>query len=215
MADENLREDEAADAPRPTYLDERGRIIAPSIERPDNMTPVTVKLPSIAELKDLTDAQLLEVSQRYGIYQGWNDVFRGNANLLSQFSAIPPGSDEFWARVEGMTEKMSGFKTAKALARYGMRNYNQLVATDGNPDQILVRVGEGDEAMCDECRAMESAEGTYGEHAAIGLPGEQECNGHCRCMLLPVETGTPPDDQTLLGGNEAQSVFQAIFSEEW
>jgi hypothetical protein len=114
-----------------------------------------------------------------------------------------------------MTDKMSNLNTAKALARGGMRQYNQLVATDGNPEQILVRVGEGDEAMCDGCRALESAEGTYGEHAAIGLPGEQECGGHCRCMLIPVDGGNPPNDQTLLGGNEAQSVIQTILDEEW
>lgn len=198
----------------PKVLDSRGRIIAPSIERPGNMTPVDVKLPSIAELRHLTDSELLEVAQRYGVYNGWNDLFTRNAALVEQLGRIPPGSVAFWNEVERITEPMRSTGTAKSIARTSMRSYNQIIASDGDPDTVMVRVGEGDDLMCDGCMAIESAEGTYSEHEAIGLPGTQECGGHCRCMLIPVDTPDPRfESAPLLTGDDAERVIEAILNE--
>jgi hypothetical protein len=178
----------ADDSPKPKYLDERGRIIAPGIERPGDMTPISVKLPDIAALRDLSPADLLEVSQRYGVVAPWRDLFAQNAAYVEQFSKLPPGTDAFWAEVNRITLPEESKRAALGLARASQRNYNQLLATNGDEAQLLVRVGEGDDAMCEGCQGLEGAEGTYAEHEAIGLPGSQECGQGCRCQLMPVDS---------------------------
>jgi hypothetical protein len=203
-------------APNPKYLDERGRIIAPGIDRPNDMTPVAVKLPSIASLSSLTDSELLAVAQRYGVYAPWRDMFAANAKYVEQFSKIPVGSDRFWQEVNRITLPEESSRAALGLARGAQRNYNQLLATDGDESRVLARVGEGDDAMCDGCIEREGAEGTMAEHEAIGLPGTQECGGNCRCVLIPVDD--PPAKQTqgedegswLLTGIIAAGIISAI-----
>jgi hypothetical protein len=199
--------------PNPKYVDERGRIVAPGIERPGDMTPVGVKLPSIDALKDLTPAELLEVSQRYGVYAPWRELWTQNAAYVEQFSRIPPGSVDFWGEVSRITDERMGKRAALGLARSAQRNYNQLLATDGDETQILVRVGEGDDAMCDGCRAAEGIEGTLAEHDAVGLPGSQECGHNCRCVLLPVDAPKSDDlGDLLLTGAVALAILDEVLS---
>lgn len=203
------------DTPVPKYVDERGRIVAPSIERPGDMTPVSVKLPSIDALKDLTPAELLEVSQRYGVSEPWRALFRANEKYVAEFSRLTPGTADFAAEVARITEPMQSERAALGLARASMRNYNQLLATDGDETQILVRVGEGDDAMCEGCRALEGVEGTHAEHDAVGLPGSQECGQNCRCVLLPVETRSFADiGDVLLAGAAAYGIIDMILGGE-
>jgi hypothetical protein len=204
--------------PRPKYADERGRIVAPGIERPDDMTPVAVKLPSIDALKNLTPDELLEVSQRYGVYAPWRELWQSNAQYVAQFSAIPPGSPAFWDEVRRITDPEQSARAALGLARSAQRNYNQLLATDGDETQLLVRVGEGDDAMCDGCIDKAGFEGTYAEHDAEGLPGSQECGQNCRCVLMPVDVRGGEGIGTsgpLLEEQEALATLAAILGEDW
>ena len=198
MADDDEILDEEGGAPEPRYLDERGRVIAPSIDRPGDMTPIGVKLPDIAALKDLTPDELLEVSQRYGVYAPWRDLWTANAAYVERFSKIPPGSPEFLAEVQRITDPTESKRAALGLARGAQRNYNQILATDGDETQLMVRVGEGDDAMCDGCVELMGTEGTYAEHDAVGLPGSQQCGQNCRCVLIPVDNKTQITD---IGGN--------------
>lgn len=177
-------------APLPKYLDEAGRIIAPSIERPGDLTPVSVRLPSLDEMSKLAPDELLQVAQKYGVYEPWRNLFAQNAEYVAKFSRLTPGTPAFDAEVMRITEPMSSPRAALGLARAANRNYNQILATDGDESQILVRVGEGDDAMCEGCQVAEGAEGTLAEHDAIGLPGTQQCGQNCRCVLIPVES--PP-----------------------
>lgn len=204
MADEE--EIDGGGPPTPKYLDERGRIVAPGIDRPDDRTPIGVKLPSIDALRDLTPDELLEVSQRYGVYAPWKDLFGQNARYVAQFSTIPLGdADRFWQEVRRITDPEQSKRAALGLARAGQRNYNQLLATDGDENQILVRVGEGDDAMCDGCMEAEGAEGTYAEHDAIGLPGSQQCGQNCRCVLVPVDVRA--SGPAIMGYDESRDVI--------
>ena len=197
--------------PRPKFIDERGRIVAPGIERPGDMTPVSVKLPSIDALKGLTPDELLEVSQRYGVYAPWRDLWAQNADYVAQFSKIPVGTLDYWKEVSRITEPAESSRAALGLARAGQRNYNQLLATSGEEAQLLVRVGEGDASMCEGCEALEGIEGTIAEHEAAGLPGSQECGQNCRCVLLPVDSPASTDlAELLLAGAAAYTVLDAI-----
>jgi len=207
MADEN-------DIPQPRYFDERGRLIAPGIERPGDMTPVATKLPDIAALKNLTPAELLEVSQRYGVYAPWRDLWAANAKYVEAFSKIPAGTPDFWSEVGRITDPEQSGRAALGLARSAQRNYNQLLATDGDETQVLVRVGEGDDAMCGGCMGLEGTEGTMAEHEAIGLPGSQECGQNCRCQLMPVDSPKSTDlGELLLAGAAAYSALDLILGD--
>jgi hypothetical protein len=199
-----------ADEPRQRWIDERGRLNAPGIERSSELTPIITQLPSLAALKGLTPDELLEVSQRYGVYPGWQDLWTRNAAYVEQYSRIPPGSPEFWNEVQRITDPAESNRAALGLARAGAREYNQLLATDGNPAQIMVRVGEGDDAMCDGCIDLMGAEGTYDEHDAMGLPGSQECGQNCRCVLIPVSD--TPEGTAVLGDEESARVIEEILS---
>ena len=60
---------------------------------------------------------------------------------------------------------------------------------DGDPNQLLVRIGEGDDDMCDVCAGLEGETGTIAYHESIGLPGAATCLGGdaCRCDLVPYD----------------------------
>lgn len=195
----------------PKYLDERGKIIAPTVDRPSDLYPVTVRLPSIADLSSLSDAELYGVAQRFGIFAPWRERFQHNTKYIEQIGKIPENSVDFWNRIRDITGGMGSQTTALGIARGAVRSYNQLIATDGREDQVLVRVGEGDENMCEGCMAIEGAEGTYGEHDAIGLPGSQDCGQNCRCMLIPVETpDMGPRGENLLTGLDDMSLAELL-----
>lgn len=201
-----------ADGPGKIF-DERGRIIAPGIARPDGMTPVSVRLPSLAEMSNLDPAELLQVAQAYGVYSPWDALFAQNQAYVANFSRLPPTAQA--AEVERITAALSERRAALGLARASARGYNQILATDGDENQILVRVGEGDDAMCDGCIEREGTEGTLAEHEAVGLPGSQECGQNCRCVLIPVDTPATPDAAgeaagSVLAGVVAAGVIAAI-----
>ena len=194
----------------PEGFDESGRFVGPGITRAADLTPVQVKLPDIADLKGLTKAELLTLSQRYGIYPPNRQMRLDAAQYVKDYSKIPPNSPEFTMEVERLTNPKISKRASLNLARRAQREYQQIIAQNGDENQVFVRIGEGDDNMCEDCERLEGEEGTRAYHESIGMPGRQRCGENCRCSLMPVEKRSGSSANNLLEKSLLMSAIRTI-----
>lgn len=165
------------------YIDKRGRLIAPTIKRELGPVPMLRDIPELRDMATLSNAELLEVAYAYGMVETTESVIARKHALAADLRRIPPGM---------LTQDTPIAYTSKrdlvATARRAVRQYGAWEAVAGNPDQQLVWIAEGDESSCDACMERAGTEGTYEDHAALGLP-DDICYGgsSCRCHLIAID----------------------------
>jgi len=176
-------------------LDERGRLISPGLDRLPNGEPIMRQLPTYAEMVDLDDGQLADVMELYGIQKPWRQLQADAMGYATQMMQLPEGASEEMILRE--VQRLTGIGSQgsrRALlggAREAQRAFTMSeFMRDNPPDQLYVRVPEGDESTCDRCLEYAGIEGTIPQHAEDpGLPGFASCDGgsYCRCVLIPVD----------------------------
>jgi hypothetical protein len=147
-------------------------------------------MPSPAEMSGMSNADLSELLRRHKVREPWNELVGQTQKYNENFMRIPPTDPlaiEERARALYDTETKAGLRR---LTRRTQERYTTAEAVDGEwGTAILVRVAELDDVTCDGCESNAGFEGTYQEQEAVGLPGQQECGGNCRCQLVRVEGG--------------------------
>lgn len=172
---------------RKTFVDERGRIITPTVRREDGR-PVSVPLPNVNEINNMSNAQLRSLLERFGVAQAWPELHGQVSAYVARMSNIPPGTPGFEAEVKRLTEG-DDKRFLRQLARRTQETWTTARAADGNENQEFIRILDDHEHQCGPCIERAGAIGTYAEHVAIGLPGPASCDGGgwCRCELYPID----------------------------
>jgi len=180
---------ETGPPPQPSFIDSKGRIITPLIEREGGI-PTGLRLPSSADMLNMSDAELHATLQRFGVSKPWpemsDDAAQYVARMQSQTSEAMT-DEEIAAETARITTPISQ-RGLRGLARRTQERWTTMEALDavGDMSHELIRISEGDDSVCDNCLALAGTIGTIFEHEAVGLPGSQSCYGgdDCRCQLV-------------------------------
>ena len=171
---------------KPHRHGEAPRLVGPQITRPDDIVMYQYALPDIRILSKLELDELLEVCQRYGIVQPWEEWKIDTAKYVQRVAnkRLTPG--QIAAEVDRLTS-LEAKEGALRASRRGYREVGLYESIKGTPgDKVFTRVGENDQNMCDNCARLAGEEGTIEEHYALGMPGNATCDGgdRCRCDLI-------------------------------
>lgn len=165
------------------YIDSQGRLIAPAIKRDLGPVPMLRDIPDLRDMAALNRAELYEVAQAYGLLQPVETLLAKKSAVAAELRRVPQGLLTADTALVNTTER-----ELVEMARRAVREYGTFEAVAGNPDQVLVWVAEGDERSCDQCMDRAGTEGTYEDHAALGLPDDVCAGGSaCRCYLIAVD----------------------------
>jgi len=171
-------------------FDERGRLSSPTLTRIDwSSPPSQVTMPSLEELSRMTTAELVAWAQRWGITSAWPTMRAEAVGYLTRMSGAQPGTEDFRAKLRMLVDG-DARRFLLGANRKVLREYQTIDALAGaGTGQLLIRVSEGDDHVCDGCEDLSGAIGTIAEHEAWGLPGPASCLGgeYCRCVLVPVD----------------------------
>lgn len=184
--------DEPKDSPLKTKLERReglrgDRLISPGLTA--DSVPKQAALPSVAEISKLSDAQLADLLQHYGITEPWGTLQTRAAAYVERMTQLRPGTPEFEAELNRITTTMSR-RGATALARRAQERFSSLDAINGNVNQTMIWVlSEIDENNCDRCIARAGQIATYAEWQTLGPPGAAVCEGgdYDRCQLVVID----------------------------
>lgn len=182
---------ETGEPPRPRGKDKMGRVQSPHLEwlqDKDIRFPVGKPIPPPAALLKLPRHELDLILQRYKVFAPWNEMIAQAQGYVARLSSIPPGSPDFEDEVNRITQPSSR-RGLLGLVRRTQQNYTTMIAAQGNPQQVFIRVTEGGDGVCELCEERAGAMGTLAHHEAIGAPGAASCLGgdYCRCQLYPVD----------------------------
>lgn len=172
-------------------LDYRGRLDSPHIVR-GGAEPMARRLPNITKLHplQLSDAELLEVLEAYGVLNPGPIWRQQTAGWLSRLWNLAPNSPRVRAELDRLAGEIGGPGLLET-ARHVERQYATQAAVGDNPEQNLIRIPEDFEAsrLCDACAELAGEEGTLEYHQKIGMPGAASCYGgeRCRCQLFPAD----------------------------
>jgi hypothetical protein len=173
-------------------IDEWGEFVAPTIERPTGTVPEIVPMPALADMVEMSDADLRATLARHGVFEPWPQYVAHVQKYVTQFSSMSSGSPEWQERVDALldlTPRDDGrpSRALLGLARRTQERYTTMEAIDGNEKQLLCWISEGDDRVCAGCDLRAGDIGTIAEHEEQGLPGNMECGDNCRCQLVAVD----------------------------
>jgi hypothetical protein len=162
---------------------------SPAILREPPPVPELAPMPSPAAMSAMSNADLSELLRRHRVRQDWNSLISETQKFNEPFMRIAP-VDPVALEARAQALYQPAVHDLRKLARRTQERYTTAEAIDGAWDTaVLVRVAELDDVTCDGCESNAGFEGTYQEQEAVGLPGQQECGGNCRCQLVRVEGG--------------------------
>jgi len=169
-----------------------GKLNIPVSERPTGTQPLISTMPTAAELVSLTNDELLELLQDFGVVAPWPQLVADTYGYAAEMSKVTNiGTPDYLEReVERLLEpKVSSRRALLGLARETQRAFNLDAFMKEGPNQEYIRISEDDDHTCDRCDALAGIIGTMGEHISIGLPGPASCDGgsFCRCQLVIID----------------------------
>jgi len=172
-------------------VDAGGKLQIPVSERPTGAQPLIATMPTVSELVDLTNDELLELLQDFGVKAPWPQLVADNYGYAAEMSKITNlGTPDYLEReVERLLDHHSSRRGLLGLARETQRAFILDAFSKEGPNQEYIRISEDDEHTCDRCDALAGTIGTMGEHVSMGLPGPASCDGgnYCRCVLVLVD----------------------------
>ncbi len=168
-----------------------GKLTAPNIG--PGTVPEILPLPDLADMVNLSNAELQDLLARYGISEHWPglvaQVQRYNADFASMSTRLDPAAfAAAEARLLDLAPRADG-KPSQAmlgLARRTQERYTTLEAIDGNVEQDMIWISEGDDSVCSGCSEHAGEIKSYAEHMA-DPPGSQQCGPRCRCQLIMID----------------------------
>jgi len=173
------------------YVDEENRFITPGLKHGDH--PEAFRLPTKEELAVLWEtpegqAQAWLLLEHYGITPSMNHMKVLAQDYVTRMTMYSSNSDQFKAAVDDLVEKGSR-RAALGMSRSMAQQFSSLREIDGNVDQRMVWVDEGDDHTCAECSARAGEIKTWQEWQDEGPPGSRVCLGgaYCRCDLVPID----------------------------
>ena len=154
-----------------------------------NVTPEQVRLPSVAEMAEMTIEELNKVLNQLGLQQSWNEARADAQKYVSRMTSLQSGTPAFKAEVDALID-IESRRGNLGLLRSSYRQFTTLHQLEGLDPATAEfdRMCEGDDMSCDRCLELAGFEGTMAEQAAVGLPGAASCAGgmSCRCDLILV-----------------------------
>lgn len=146
------------------------------------------RVPSVAQLGKLTDAELLATLEEFGVLAPWNTMQSQAAAYVTRMTELQPGSVQFQAAVNNLISSESR-RGLLGMTRRATQQYTTLLDTQGDPSKKLIWVSENDDSTCDPCRGNAGEIHTFEEWQSIGMPGAATCEGgdYCRCDLLRID----------------------------
>jgi hypothetical protein len=162
------------------------QLVAPDIGR-DGAVPVAQPLPELAAMVSLSDADLLDLLERFGVIDTRQQLIESIRGYVARATRIPPGSPAFATEVERVLTQMEK-RDLVGMTRRAQERYTTLQALDGSATKQMIRLSEGDTHVCEDCARLSGFIGNYEDQAAVGLPGAQSCRGgdYCRCQLIAI-----------------------------
>lgn len=174
------------DFPVPENTLEGNKFISPTLSTDEGRQ--ALKIPSLAEMRNLSQAELVDLLQHYGVVQPWGVLQAQAAEYVARMSEIRPGTPEFAAEISRLTDAGSK-RGALGLARRTAQQWSTLDSIQGNVNQEMIWVSEDDESTCDACEPRGGEIRTFAEWQALGPPGAAVCRGgdYCRCDLIVID----------------------------
>ena len=163
-----------------------GKLESPTISWGD--APEQFQFPSMPDLLNASDSDLLSYLQRWGMVDTMAQRKSKAAAMVADLARRPKeaGKRRFKATVQG-TMRRELLQDNRRM----MREFIMLDTVNGVDikKQKFVRMGENDDSTCEGCDPLIGFEGTLAEHEAQGMPGAASCYGGdaCRCTLLQVD----------------------------
>lgn len=166
-------------------FDDRGRLFSPYIERGSDNIPRSVNIPSAADMRGMSTAELSNVASRFGYVQGLENDMAIHAGFLQRFN-IQPGDPRWDAEMGNLKDNIG--RSLLGHTRRLAQRHEQITAIGGNMNQRVIYINESEEP-CDECEPLGGQEGTYAEFVAEGkLPGDRCLGGNnCLCTIMAVD----------------------------
>jgi hypothetical protein len=200
MARKNVDDPVRGDFPVPAGEVVGNEYITPGLRR--DARPEQVRLPNIDEMRDLSNGQLIDILEHFGVVQPWETMVANASSYVARLTELRPGTEEFRAEVERITSPQIGiFQTEVgrivdaesrrgllSLSRRTAQAWSSLDAIDGNVSQEMIWITEGDDHVCESCVSRGGTIMTYAEWQDAGPPGASVCLGgdQCRCDLVAV-----------------------------
>jgi hypothetical protein len=165
-----------------------GVTVSPSLSFRDagKLLPSVVPIPDPKELNGMEPAELREILARFGVMPSWTEEIARAMPLAQRAAGLTYSNENVDRILKEATDSSARDLAQRTKDVY--RNYMVARITDGNEKQEMIRVSEGDDAVCDICAAKAGFIGTLAEQEEEGLIGT-DCLGkdRCRCMYMAVD----------------------------
>lgn len=164
------------------YLDD-GRFITPGLTH--DIRPNQAKLPTLAEMKDMSNADLLRTLNHYGITEPYNMLQMQSMDYVRRMMPLKTSEDINRAYSQLINNER---RQLLGVTRRVSQQWSTLDAIQGNIQQELIWIAEDDEATCDACAPRSGEIETWIGWRQRGMPGSEVCQGgnYCRCDLIVV-----------------------------
>lgn len=151
-------------------------------------SPDMVRLPSLDELGNLSLRELQELLEFYGIQAPWGTLVTRAGEYVTRMTELRPNSPEWFAERDRLLDRESR-RGALSLNRRIAQTWSSLDSIDGNINQEMIWLTEGDDHVCVNCEANKGEIKTWAEWQRSGPPGAAVCLGgdQCRCDLIVIE----------------------------
>ena len=161
------------------------RFISPLLQA--GSPPSLAKLPKLADMVNLSDLELIDTLQKYGVVSSWEEQQQKALDtVLPALRNAPVGSEQFWNTLNS-TVDVNSRRELLGMTRRTSQQWSALTAIDGNLNQDMVWITVGDSESCDPCNERGGMEATYTEWQEIGGPGVPCLGGdYCRCELVKI-----------------------------
>ncbi len=167
---------------------EDNQLISPGLTA--DAPPELVRLPSIADMKNMTTGELADVMEYYGVTgKSFAQMQTESIGYVTRMTAYPPNSLEWDNAINNLIDTQSK-RGMLGMTRRISERWSTLDTIDGNINHEMVWITEGDDgSRCDQCAARAGELYTYKEWTVRGLPGSGVCDGGdmCRCELGAIE----------------------------
>lgn len=174
-------------------IDKDGRLQSPLLARRPNGEPILIPVPTLDEMKDLTDGALFDIVRQFGMISAWPELVAESQSFANQLARLPQSASNYDEMVERLVDGFAEEGNKRVLlgmARDSVRGFvNESLHEQASPNTEFIRISEGDEHVCENCEELAGSIGTYAQHVAEGLPGQSSCLGgsYCRCVLVEID----------------------------
>ena len=167
----------------PGYLDDN-TFVTPGLRTGDS--PRYVALPDLAAMKNMTNEELMQTLNHYGITEPLGILQSQAMEYVRRMMPLRSDEDINRAFAELVANER---RQLLGTARRVQQQWSTLDAIQGDMNQELIWLAEDDEATCDSCAPRSGEIDTWWGWKQRGMPGSAVCRGgnYCRCDLVAID----------------------------